>query len=82
MSFDKSTLELEKVWANRFKDAEDKEIQVLGIDWACNLGYGIYELLFEGDKVYGYSEYMDEGEDKGFLRALLEKLADVTEIKE
>ena len=90
--FDKSTLEVE-VWANRFKPHDhvpsehpdsDKETQVLGIDWACNLGWGRYELFFEedGTKIIATSEHMDTNDNKDFLRALLEKVCDMAEIVE
>lgn len=91
-SFDKSTLEVE-VWANRFKPNDhipsehpdpDKETQVLGIDWDCNLGWGRYELFFEedGTKIIATSEHMDSNDNKDFLRALLEKVCDMAEIVE
>ena len=90
--FDKSTLEVE-VWANRFKPHDytpsehpdsDKETEVLGIDWACNLGWGRYELFFKenGTKIIATSEYMDSNDNKDFLRALLEKICDMAEIVE
>lgn len=90
--FDKSTLEVE-VWANRFKPQDyvpseypdsDKETQVLGIDWACNLGWGRYELFFKenGTKIIATSEHMDSNDNKDFLRALLEKICDMAEIVE
>ena len=90
--FDKSTLEVE-VWANRFKPHDyipseqpdsDEEIQVLGIDWACNLGWGRYELFFkeDGTKIIATSEHMDNNDNKDFLRALLEKICDMAEIVE
>ena len=91
-NFDKSTLEIE-VWANRFKPHDyipsehqdsDKEIEVLGIDWACNLGWGRYELFFKenGTKIIATSEHMDSNDNKDFLRALLEKICDMAEIVE
>ena len=91
--FDKSTLEIVEVWANRFKPHDhnpselsdsDKETQVLGIDWACNLGWGRYELFFKenGTKIIATSEHMDTNDNKDFLRALLEKICDMAEIVE
>ena len=44
--FDKSTLEICEIWANRYKPHDyhpveypdpDEQIEVLGIDWSCNL---------------------------------------------
>ena len=91
--FDKSTLEICEIWANRFKPHDyapselsdsDKEIEVLGIDWACNLGWGRYELFFKenGTKIIATSEHMDSNDNKDFLRALLEKICDMVEIVE
>ena len=91
--FDKSTLEICEIWANRFKphayvpseqSYSDKEIEVLGIDWACNLGWGRYELFFkeDGTKIVATSEHMDNNDNKDFLRALLEKICDMAEIVE
>ena len=91
--FDKSTLEICEIWANRFKPHDyvpsehqysDKEIEVLGIDWACNLGWGRYELFFKenGTKIIATSEHMDSNDNKDFLRALLEKVCDMAEIVE
>ena len=91
--FDKSTLEICEIWANRYKPHDyapseqsdsDKEIEVLGIDWACNLGWGRYELFFkeDGTKIIATSEHMDSNDNKDFLRALLEKICDMVEIVE
>ena len=91
--FDKSTLEICEIWANRFKPRDhvpseqsdpDKQIEVLGIDWACNLGWGRYELFFkeDGTKIIATSEHMDSNDNKDFLRALLEKICDMAEIVE
>ena len=83
--FDKSTLEICEIWANRYKPHDsDKEIEVLGIDWACNLGWGRYELFFKenGTKIIATSEHMDSNDNKDFLRALLEKICDMAEIVE
>ena len=91
--FDKSTLEICEIWANRYKPHDytpselsdsDKEIEVLGIDWACNLGWGRYELFFkeDGTKIVATSEHMDSNDNKDFLRALLEKICDMAEIVE
>ena len=90
--FDKSTLEVE-VWVNKFRPNDyipsehpdsDKETQVLGIDWICDLGWGRYELFFKenGTKIIATSEHMDSNDNKDFLRALLEKICDMAEIVE
>ena len=91
--FDKSTLEICEVWANRYKPHDYhpveypdpyEQIEVLGIDWACNLGWGRYELFFKenGTKIVATSEHMDSNDNKDFLRALLEKVCDMAEIVE
>ena len=91
--FDKSTLEIGGIWANRYKPHDyrpleyadpDEQIEVLGIDWDCNLGWGRYELFFEedGTKIIATSEHMDTNDNKDFLRALLEKVCDMAEIVE
>lgn len=79
--FDKSTLEINDIWANRFERGDD-ETQVLGIDWSCNIGWGRYELFFnEGDSmIKARSEHMNFNDDKNFLKALLEKVVDMAEI--
>ena len=90
---DKSTLEICEIWANRFKPHNywpseytdpDKQIEVLGIDWVCNLGWGRYELFFKenGTKIIATSEHMDTNDNKDFLRALFEKVCDMAEIVE
>lgn len=86
-TFDKSTLEINDIWANRippktFNEEQTEEIQVVGIDWSCNLGFGRYELCFEenGTKITANSEYMDSNDDKAFLKALLSKVYEMTEI--
>lgn len=82
--FDKSTLEVCEIWANRQKAYDCPPIEVLGIDWACNLGWGRYELFFKenGTKIIAISEHMDSNDNKDFLRALLEKICDMAEIVE
>lgn len=51
------------------------------INWTADIGFGEYELVKDG-KWTGYSEYMDKGEDKTFLRDLLMAFADSVEVKE
>ena len=85
-TLDESTLEIIDIWANRIPPIEGintEEIQVVGIDWSCNLGWGRYELYFEedGTKITADSECMDSNDDKTFLKALLNKIYEMTEIK-
>ena len=91
--FDKSTLEICEIWANRFKPHDyvpsehpdsDKEIQVLGIDWDCNLGWGRYELFLkeDGTKTVATSEHMDSNYNKDFLKKKKKKICDMVEIVE
>ena len=84
-TLDESTLEILDIWANRIPTEESfsgEEIQVVGIDWSCNLGWGRYELCFEenGTKIIADSECMDSNNDKAFLKALLNKVYEMTEI--
>jgi len=90
VELDKSTLKIKQLWCNRymFRDHTSlnkpmEERQVIGISWTCNLGYGEYELSLENDgtRIVGYSEYMDSGEDKEFLKALFEKILEKVEIE-
>lgn len=48
---------------------------VIGFDWAGSPGCGRYELIMdENDKLHAMSEYMDKGEDKNFLKIILDKV--------
>ena len=84
-TLDESTLEILDIWANIIPAEEsvsNEEIQVVGIDWSCNLGFGRYELYFEenGTKIRADSECMDSNDDKAFLKALLNKIYEMSEI--
>lgn len=68
--FDKSTLEICEVWANRFRPHDytpsehpdsDKEIEVLGIDWDCNLGWGALRTVFQRKRYQNYSYFRTYG---------------------
>lgn len=90
MELDKNTLEIDKIWANRIppntiqtpEGPIEQEIQVLGIDWSCNLGWGTYQLEFSenGTKIEADSECMDRGDDKTFLKALLNKVIEMVDV--
>lgn len=85
IEFNKNTLDIYQIFVNKFSshlEGEQQETQVLVIDWECNLGFGRYELYFEedGTKIKAYSEYMDSKDDKTFLKALLEKVLEMTEV--
>lgn len=47
----------------------------IGFDWAGSPGIGRYELIMdENDKLHAMSEYMDKGDDKNFLKIILDKV--------
>ena len=46
------------------------------IRWRGSHGVGEYLIYMKDGKIYGDSEYMDRGEDKNFLKALLNKLVE------
>ena len=53
------------------------------IRWAKeNKGFGEYVVSVEDDRIVGYSECMDRGDDKSFLVELLLAIADEVEIVE
>lgn len=94
--FDKNTLTIDNIFVNRFKTPEGQEVQDLVFEWGCNLGFGQYTLYFNHKdvtvedgledyvltKVTADSECMDKGEDKEFLKALMEKLIDMVEVED
>lgn len=50
---------------------------VIGIDWSANIGFGQYVLVMGDDgKLHADSECMDRGENKEFIKALLNKMVD------
>lgn len=51
------------------------------IEWSSKMGFGQYDLQTREGKIVGDSETMDRGEDKDFLRKLLNLIADKVEIK-
>ena len=63
----------------------NKELEVAGINlmWSAKIGFGEYWLRYypEEKKWTAYSECMDRGDDKEFLRELLNKLVDQIEIE-
>ena len=50
------------------------------IQWAGNIGWGDYAIYEKDGKIVGDSECMDAGDDKEFLRLLLNDLADKVEV--
>ena len=92
---DKDTLGIDNSFVNRFTH-NNKEVQCLVFEWSCNLGCGQYTLYFDHKdltvedgledcvltKVTADSECMDKGEDKEFLKALMEKWIDMVEVEE
>ena len=48
---------------------------VIGFDWSGSPGCGRYELISdEEEKLHAMSEYMDKGDDKNFLKIILDKV--------
>lgn len=69
----------------------DKEVEVdkvtvyddvISIYWHGSIGFGQYDLLFDGDKIQARSEYMDKNDNKSFLKALLNDIVDKVEVVE
>ena len=93
--FDKNTLTIDNIFVNRFTH-NNKEVQCLVFEWGCNLGFGQYTLYFNHKdvtvedgpedymltKVTADSECMDKGEDKEFLKALMEKLIGMVKVED
>ena len=96
IEFDKNTLTIDNIFVNRFKTPEGQEVQCLVFEWVCNLGFGQYTLYFDHNnltvengledcvltKVTADSECMDKGEDKEFLKALMEKLIGMVKVED
>lgn len=95
VEFDKNTLTINNIFTNRFTH-NNKEVQCLVFEWVCNLGFGQYTLYFDHNnltiedgfedcvltKVSADSEHMDMGNNKEFLKALLEKMIDMVEVED
>ena len=65
--------------------AQIREIEMSGgtltIRWAkLNIGFGEYEIGVQDGKLVGLSECMDRGDDKSFLKELLDAIADEVEV--
>lgn len=89
--FDKNTLTIDNIFVNRFKTPEGQEVQCLVFE--C---FGQYTLYFDHNnltiedgsedcvltKVSADSECMDKGEDKEFLKALMEKLIGMVKVED
>ncbi len=55
---------------------------VVRFEWDANIGFGIYELYEDDDNKWtADSECLDRGEDKNFLKLLLNKWVEQIEIK-
>ena len=52
------------------------------IYWTGNTGFGTYDLRFENGEIRAYSECMDKGDDKSFLKEVLNALAEKVEVVE
>lgn len=68
---DKSTLEVIPI----LFPIKDSSSMGMRLEWSCNLGWGQYDLVFNEDgSIEGYSECMDNNDDKKFITTLLEKM--------
>ena len=52
------------------------------IYWSGNIGFGTYDLCFENGEIRACSECMDKGDDKSFLKEVLNALAEKVEVVE
>ena len=60
---------------------ENERVQVITIYWSANIGFGEYTLTAKNCKDWkGDSECMDKGDDKEFLKMLLEKVVEMVEV--
>ena len=75
---DKSTLEIGDVEVVN-REGSETDAAVI-IPWQANTGWGEYTLYRKNGKWLADSECMDSGEDKGFLRVLLDKLVEEVEV--
>lgn len=70
----------------RKHDVEVTDVDVaedfIRLYWYGSTGFGTYELDFRDNKIYGYSECMDKGGDKSFLKEVLNALAEKVEVVE
>lgn len=77
MTFEEMTadLSIDEIWINR---NEHRPNGVIGIEWSApNCGFGQYVMyLGEDGLLHADSEHMDKGEDKRFIKKLLELLSD------
>lgn len=52
-------------------------VQAIIIGWSGNIGFGEYTLYTDGKgRWHGDSEHMDKGDDKEFIRLLLDKFVE------
>ena len=85
MKQDEREVVIDSVTVRGFENGNGASIQ---IDWMGNLGYGQYTLYTEDDVYHddeihwkADSETMDRGEDKEFIRLLLDKFVEGLEIE-
>ena len=55
---------------------------VITFSWSANIGFGEYRLFYDikNKKWQADSEYMDKGDDKDFLKAILEEFVKQVEV--
>ena len=64
-------------------DVETRDGALIDIEWVADCGFGRYLIYKTADgRMVAESECMDRGEDKTFLKSLLEKFIDEIEIIE
>lgn len=69
-------IEIEDIFCNRL-DRDGEHIEVIGIDWSSNVGFGRWEgFVGEDHKLHVDTEHMDIQDDKEFTKQLFAKLVD------
>lgn len=76
-----SKTEIYDVNIDTYTSVIDNETKVISIEWDSNIGWGIYTLCKTKEGWIGDSECMDRGEDKDFLKTLLNKFAESVVVK-
>ena len=76
----KEEIVVNEVSINAFDNTEDKSVIV--ISWAANIGWGQYTLIEQEDGSWtGDSEFMDDNDDKDFLKMLFDKFIEGVTVK-
>ena len=76
----KEEIIINEVSINAFDNTEDRSVMV--ISWAANIGWGQYTLIEQEDGSWiGDSEFMDDNDDKDFLKLLFDKFIEGVTVK-